>query len=75
MQYLSTVVAFSIGKPFRKPMGSNIAFVINVGIVALYGMYIILVPDEGNMVIFGVTLFERRSWHTTGTTRWRRRGS
>lgn len=54
MQYVSTVVAFSIGKPFRKPMGSNIAFMINVVIVAVYAMYVTLVPDSWNKSVFGV---------------------
>jgi hypothetical protein len=54
MQYVAVVVAFNIGKPFRKLMGSNIAFIINVAIVTLYTFYVLLVPDSWNKKVFGV---------------------
>jgi hypothetical protein len=54
MQYVAVVVAFSIGKPFHKPMSNNTAFIINVAFVAVYTLHVILIPDAGNKKIFGV---------------------
>ena len=46
MQYVATVVAFSIGKPFRKPMYTNLLFTLNVIIIAVINYYIMLTPDS-----------------------------
>jgi len=54
MQYISVVLAFSIGKPFRKPMDSNIPFIINLVIAFIYTMYIILIPDDWHKMVFGL---------------------
>lgn len=62
MQYVSTVVAFSIGKPFRKPMTTNIAFIINLGIVIIYTLYVTLMPDSANKSFFGVLFILICSW-------------
>ena len=58
MQYVAVVVAFSIGKPFRKPMNKNLAFIINVAIAVIYIFYVILISDKGNRIVFGVFFFD-----------------
>jgi len=61
MQYIAVVLAFSKGKPFRKPMGSNTAFIINVVFAAIYILYVILIPDPWNKEIFGVRVCSNSS--------------
>ena len=46
MQYVATVVAFSIGKPFRKPMHTNLLFTFNVILISVLNYYIMLTPDQ-----------------------------
>ena len=43
LQYLATVLAFSIGKPFRKPFYTNIYFTLSIVLVSLLSIIIILV--------------------------------
>jgi len=61
MQYVAVVLAFNIGKSFRKPMGSNTAFIINVVFAAIYILYIILIPDPWNRTVFGVRVCSNSS--------------
>lgn len=44
VQYLTIVIPFSIGRPFRKPMSTNVAFCINIVVILLLDYYIILWP-------------------------------
>lgn len=54
MQYVATVVAFSVGKPFRKPMYTNVFFTINAIIAAVVNYYVMLSPDDFTYDILGV---------------------
>jgi cation-transporting ATPase 13A2 len=45
VQYIAVVVAFSIGKPFRKPMYTNLPFTITVLLLTVLSYYVMLTPD------------------------------
>lgn len=44
--YLSSVLVFSIGKPFRKAFYTNIWFLLSVVILYLFSLYLIIWPDS-----------------------------
>ena len=46
VQYIAVVVAFSVGKPFRKPMYTNLPFTITVILLTLLSYYVMLTPDS-----------------------------
>lgn len=46
IQYVATVIAFSIGKPFRKSMHTNFLFCLNIILILLVNYYVILCPDD-----------------------------
>lgn len=46
MQYVTIVVAYSIGKPFRKPMHSNPWFCLNLVLILALNYYIVIGPHE-----------------------------
>ncbi len=48
-------MAFSIGKPFRKPMDSNPLFMANVVIMGVYVLFVILTPDSRDQSVHGVS--------------------
>ena len=52
--YLSSVMVFSIGKPFRRPLYTNIWFLLSVVILYMFSLYLILYPDpffQENMTV------------------------
>lgn len=46
IQYIATAIAFSVGKPFRQPIYSNIFFTLNVIVILVVNYYIILYPAD-----------------------------
>ena len=46
MQYLITVFAFSVSKPFRKPLYTNVLLTLFMIIAFAYSVYIIVIPDR-----------------------------
>lgn len=54
MQYVATVIAFSVGKPFRKAMYTNVLFTINAIVTAVVNFYIMLSPDDFTYDLLGV---------------------
>jgi hypothetical protein len=56
MQYLITAVAFSISKPFRKPIYSNYLLCIFMVLAFAYSIYIIVDPDEYSRDLIGVNI-------------------
>ncbi len=49
MQYLTTAVAFSISKPFRKPIYTNYLLCAFTIFSLAYSVYIIVEPDSYSM--------------------------
>ena len=45
-QYLSTVVAFSVSKPFRKPLYTNKIFSISLFLMLAFNIYLVVTPHE-----------------------------
>ena len=70
-QYLVTCVAFSIAKPFRLPIWSNIPFTICIIVLVILGTLIVFLPD-GNFIakIFDMLPYtesnDYRAWITVG---------
>jgi len=56
MQYVATVIAFSIGKPFRKPAYTNIYFTVNVLALVLFNYFCILMPNGPIIKLLSVLL-------------------
>jgi hypothetical protein len=54
MQYLTTAVAFSISKPFRKPIYSNYLLCVFMILAFAYSIYIIVDPDYYSADLLGV---------------------
>jgi hypothetical protein len=46
MQYLTTAVAFSISKPFRKAIYTNFLLIGFMALSLGYSVYIIVFPDD-----------------------------
>ena len=46
MQYLITAFAFSVSKPFRKPLYTNVLLTLFMIIAFAYSVYIIVIPDK-----------------------------
>ena len=44
VQYVVIVIPFSVGKPFRKPISSNIALCLNIVLILMLNYYVILYP-------------------------------
>lgn len=45
-QYVLTAIAFSVAKPFRKPIYTNTPFVISIVIILLMNTYIVFTPNR-----------------------------
>ncbi len=45
-QYLSTVVAFSVSKPFRKALYTNKVFSIALFLMIAFNIYLVVTPDQ-----------------------------
>jgi len=45
-QYLSTVVAFSVSKPFRKPLYTNKLFSFSLLLMLAFNIYLVVTPDN-----------------------------
>lgn len=58
MQYVATVVAFSIGKPFKKPMYTNFLFVVNVVTLVALDAYVMMTPDSFTRYLLDVCLYQ-----------------
>ncbi len=54
MQYLTTAVAFSISKPFRKPIYTNYLLCAFTIFSLAYSVYIIVDPDSYSMAFLTV---------------------
>ena len=54
VQYLITAVAFSIGRPFKKPIYTNLSLSLFLIITFAYSYYLILSPDENSSDFFSV---------------------
>ena len=54
MQYLTTAVAFSISKPFRKPIYTNYLLCIFTIFALAYSIYVIVEPDWYSMHFLSV---------------------
>ena len=54
MQFLTTAVAFSISKPFRKPIYSNYLLCVFMILAFAYSIYIIADPDTFSANLLGV---------------------
>lgn len=57
MQYLTTAVAFSISKPFRKPIYSNYLLCVFMILSFAYSIYIIVDPDYYSASLLGLVAF------------------
>ncbi len=57
MQYLITAIAFSISKPFRKPIYSNYILCVFIILTFAYSTYIIVDPDSFSQDLFGIVSF------------------
>jgi cation-transporting ATPase 13A3/4/5 len=53
-QYISTVVAYSINKPFRRGLHTNFPFFISILILTLLCIYLLLWPDPWTAWLFNV---------------------
>lgn len=54
MQYLITAIAFSISKPFRKPIYTNSILCIFLFLSVGYSTYIIIDPDKFSIKLMDV---------------------
>lgn len=59
-QYLTTCVAFSIAKPFRKPIWTNYAFVTFIVFLFIFDAICVFAPGESGVA----TLFNLNSFKT-----------
>lgn len=69
--YLAAITAFNIGHPFRKPFYTNIWFVLNYFLLALYHLLICIFPEirmpfDINADIPGKFLVELYFWAVLG---------
>ena len=46
MQYIATCFAFTMGKPYREPVYKNIAFIVNIIVIVILGVYINIYPAK-----------------------------
>lgn len=65
---MATVIAFSIGKPFRKPVYTNIYFTLNAVTLVLFNYYSILMPSELVIKLLNVFASPKCSSITQNTT-------
>lgn len=56
VQYLITAVAFSIGRPFKKPIYTNLSLSLYLMLAISYSYYLILAPDDYSSNVFSVNL-------------------
>jgi hypothetical protein len=45
-QYLSTCVAFSVSKPFRKPLYTNVIFTVSLVLMVLFNIFLIVANED-----------------------------
>lgn len=57
MQYLITAFAFSISKPFRKPIYTNLWLTLFMIFAFAYSVYIIVIPDKYSREILDLVDF------------------
>jgi hypothetical protein len=57
MQFLTTAVAFSISKPFRKPIYSNYLLCVFMVLALAFSLYIIVDPDDYSLNMMDVISF------------------
>lgn len=57
MQYLITAIAFSISKPFRKPIYTNYILCVFMILAMAYSVYIIVDPDKFSADLLGVIYY------------------
>lgn len=53
-QYLVTCIAFSISKPFRKPLYTNLYFTLSIAILFGFNLYLVMVSVPFTNNLFGV---------------------
>jgi len=44
VQYVAIVIPFSVGRPFRQPMSTNLALCLNIILISILNYYVILYP-------------------------------
>lgn len=54
LQYVSCCLAFSISKPFRKPVYTNPLYLVSVTAMAAYGIYLLFFLDEWSADTFAL---------------------
>lgn len=57
MQYLITALAFSISKPFRKPIYTNYLLCVFLILCISFSLYLIVDPDRYSRKIVDVIFF------------------
>ena len=70
-QYLATCLAFSVSKPFRQPIWSNLPFFLSSCALALLATLFVFLPDDNYLgAIFDLLPFSEhydyRAWLAVG---------
>ncbi|EAR98777.2 E1-E2 ATPase family protein (macronuclear) [Tetrahymena thermophila SB210] len=53
-QYISTCIAFSIGKPFKKEFYTNLFFSVSLGLIVSLSLYVLLLHDSFTTDFFSI---------------------
>jgi len=46
-QYVVTAIAFSVAKPFRKPIYTNIPFLVSIILISIVNCLFVFLPNPG----------------------------